>query len=263
MSGLILDHVGGMVRDLVAGATSWERLGFRLTPVSPQMGFVTSGEPMQPWATANRCAMFRTGYLELIGIHRPEAFNPWTAFMNRFEGAHICALRCDDADAAYVALPADRFDPPVQRRREAPLANGGTASLRFRNIFSRDAHFPEGRFIVIEHQTPEAMWQPDMLDHPNGAAGLVEAIFCADDVAATRKRLAAFDCDRLTVLDPAGFAARFPGATLPPRPCIAGVTITFDDPAAAAGLMRANGVTVHDGRWVAGNGMVIAMETER
>jgi hypothetical protein len=253
MTSLRLDHIGCMLRDLATGAARWERLGFRLTPVSPQMGLVTSGEAMQPWATANRCAMFRTGYLELIGLHRPELFNPWARFMARFEGAHICALRCDEADAAYAMLAArsDGFAPPVQRQREA---------LRFRNIFSRDTHFPEARFIVIEHQTPEEMWRADMLDHPNGATGLVAAIFCAEDVAATRKRLEVFGNNRLTVLDSAGLSARFPGVVPPPRPCIAGVTIAFDDPASAIQLMRSNGVTVQDDRWIVpadANGMVI------
>ena len=87
-----------------------------------------------------------------------------------------------EADAAYPPLAArvDGFDAPVQRRRMAPLGlheDGGEAEMRFRNIFSQDDHWPEGRYIVIEHQTPDILWQPDLLVHANGAKALVEALF--------------------------------------------------------------------------------------
>ena len=136
--GLSLDHVGFMVRDLDAGAARWRDLGFHLAPRSPQMG-KTPDAVMAPWATANHCAMFERGYLELIGIVDPALFNPWSAFLDRFEGIHITAFRCREADAAYAALSqrADGFDPPLQRRRDAPYGDG-VREFRFRNIFSRD-----------------------------------------------------------------------------------------------------------------------------
>ena len=58
---------------------------------------------MAPWATANHCVMFERGYLELIGITDPTKHNPWTAFLDRFEGIHITAFRCPEADMAYAA----------------------------------------------------------------------------------------------------------------------------------------------------------------
>jgi len=281
---LRLDHTGTMVRDLAAGAERWRRLGFTLAPKSPQMGFVRPGGPMEPWATANHCAMFRQGYLELIGIHKPEAFNPWAKFMDRFEGTHICAFRCDDADAAYAVLKdrAPGLDPPVQRRRDAPFGEG-TREFRFRNIFSRDDKFPEGRFIVIEHQTPEVIWQEALMEHANGAVALTEVMFCADDMAATAGRLAGIlgsapvpagtgtlhftmpEGARVTVHDAAAFRTRFPGAEPPPRPCMAGVTVAFADVEAAARLMSGNGVAVRPGpagSWIGAeddNGAVMAM----
>ena len=107
--GLSLDHVGFMVRDLDAGEKRWRDLGFQLAARSPQMGATPDGAVMAPWATANHCAMFERGYLELIGITDPTKHNPWTAFLDRFEGIHITAFRCPGADAAYAAL-AQRID---------------------------------------------------------------------------------------------------------------------------------------------------------
>ncbi|MDE0408132.1 MAG: VOC family protein, partial [Alphaproteobacteria bacterium] len=161
---LPLDHTGQMRADLDAGAAAWERLGFLLSPETPQQGAVPGASGMQPWATANRCALFHEGYLELIGIHAPDRFNPWTSFMARHEGIHIAAFRCASADEAWPGMAAQGFAPPVQRARSTPAGE-----MRFRNIFSEDARWPEGRIIVIEHQTPEILWRPELLEHPNGA----------------------------------------------------------------------------------------------
>jgi len=244
------------------------------------MGRVPVQSDMAPWATANLCAMFRRGYLELIGVTRAENFNPWTAFLDRFEGIHITAFRCADADAAYAALAAriEGFDPPLQRQRNAPHGDG-TRLFRFRNIFSQDAHFPEGRFIVIEHQTPEVIWQAELMTHPNGAVSFEEVVFCADPLAPTLQRLAAitgvgadrglFELPgggRVRVLDRAGFTARFPGAAPPPAlPAVAAVVVGVADLAQCQALLSAAGVDVNAGdgdtSWVparAANGGIIA-----
>ena len=178
---LSLDHIGVIVSDLDAAATRWERLGFKLSPRSPQMGLNAKTGDFEPWATANRCAVLSKGYLELIGIHRPGLTNPWERFLARFEGAHIVALRCASADATYPRLAehCDDFDPPVQRRRMAPYGDG-EREMRFRNIFSRDARVPECRYIVIEHQTPEVLWQPSLMTHPNGALAITTVTLCAN-----------------------------------------------------------------------------------
>lgn len=270
---LSLDHFGAMVRDLDTGAERWRKLGFRLAPRSPQMGTVPGDGAMEPWATANHCVVLRRGYLELIGIHDPNRHNPWQSRMDRFEGIHIAALRCEDADRAYATLSAtvEGFDPPVDRRREASVGED-TRTMKFRNIFSRDEAWPEGRMIVIEHQTPEILWQESLMDHPNGAVGLDSLIFCVADPAPLSARLSALlgiDAEvtvsrefqfslagggALTMMAEARFQTRFPDASLPPLPCIAGAVVSVADLSVARSLIDDNGVATtdeQDGFWVA------------
>jgi hypothetical protein len=220
---------------------------------------------MEPWATANHCAVLRRGYLELIGIVDGVRFNPWRAYMDRFEGIHIAALRCDDADSAYAALRTrtDGFDAPVDRQREAPFGSA-TRTMRFRNIFSRDAFYPEGRFIVIEHQTPEVLWQDELMSHPNGAVGLEAIILFADDVEPVLDRMQAIaggTADRsqpdraridlpggggIEILGAAQSAACFPGVNPPQLPCIGGCVVSVEDLAAARRLIAGNGVPINE-----------------
>lgn len=258
-----LDHLGWIGPDLDGSAKAWERLGFTLSRVSPQIGFTGPDGALEPWATANRCAVFEQGYLELIGIIAPERFNPWETYLARGAGAHIAAFRVGEADAAYPML-ADRvagFDPPVQRRRMAPLGlaeSGGEAEMRFRNIFSQDDAWPEGRYIVIEHQTPDVLWQPALLQHPNGAKALVEAVFSAPNPGLTRDRLANLtnrpaqeaaegwridtDGGALTIMTPRGLSKRFPGIEAPDRPAVIGAVVAVEDMGAAKTLLTTNDI---------------------
>lgn len=263
---LSLDHVGAIVRDLAAGAARWERLGFALSPVSRQRGRMPGRDEEGPWASANRCAIFQQGYLELIGVVDPACFNPWEKFLTRFEGLHLLALRVPDADAAHAAFSArsetlrETLNPPVQRARKLDV-DGVEQTMGFRNIFSKDEHYPEGRYIVIEHQTPEYLWQPRYQAHPNGALALQAALLCADDVPAQEARIAALlgmpgdrsdgvvrfappDGGTLELYAAEMFSARY-GFAPPALPGFFGVEVRFEDRARAARLMEDNGVRVH------------------
>ena len=257
-----LDHLGAIVRDLAAGAARWERLGFRLSPLSRQRGRMPGRDEDGPWATANRCAILAQGYLELIGIVDAASFNPWTKFLDRFEGLHLLAFRVPNADSAYAefARRTGTLNAPVQRERRLDV-NGVEETMRFRNIFSRDESYPEGRYIVLEHQTPDFLWQPRYQSHPNGAVALESALVCADDVAAQADRLEtilgvppAKGADSVLRFHPpqggsievhgAGpFEARY-GWRPQALPAFAGLEVRFADRAQAAALMGENGIPV-------------------
>ena len=264
-----LDHLGAIVRDLSTGARKWERLGFALSPVSRQRGMMPGRDDDSPWATANRCAIFERGYLELIGVVEAAAYNPWEKFLGRFEGLHLLALRVPNADAAYADLArrTGTLNAPVQRARILDV-DGIEATMRFRNIFSRDEAYPEGRYIVLEHQTPEYLWQPRYQTHPNGALALESAMVCAEDVPDQLARLETLlgrpperGADGVLRYSPRGggaielhgaheFEARYgwrPGAL----PCFAGVEVHFASRAHAAELMEDNGIPVRrrGGEW--------------
>ena len=134
---------------------------FSLTPVSRQRGAVPGREGFHPWATANRCVILRDTYLELIGVVDPAAFNPWAKFIAKNEGLHILALRCATRrlHTRFCPTRTDALLPPVPRERVLDV-DGEPRTMRFRNIFSRDDVWPEARYLVIEHQTPEFLWQP-------------------------------------------------------------------------------------------------------
>jgi hypothetical protein len=246
--GLTLDHCGCIAVDLQTTAAAWERLGFTLCPESPQRGAVPGLEGMHPWATANRCALFEHGYLELIGVARPGAWNPWAQFMARGPGLHILALRCDNADSTYAALAdtAPFLQPPVQREREVDV-DGALQKMRFRNIFSRDSDCPEARHILIEHQTPDYLWQRRYLSHDNGACELRSATVVADDPAGVAARMEAIGAPAsVEVIDAAAFVRRY-GYRPARLPGLQAVCIGVRHLGDALALLHARGVPVESG----------------
>ncbi|MCH9670071.1 MAG: VOC family protein [Gammaproteobacteria bacterium] len=190
----VLDHIGIASRDLNLAQSTYQRLGFRLTARSIHAGAVEPGGPVVPWGSGNHCAMLDDGYIELLGIVDASLPSSAAAMLERYEGAHIVAFGCDDADNAYAALRErePRTRAPAALERDAPFGehDESTRRAKFRNIYLEPDAFPPAKLIFIEHGTPDVLWQPHLCKHPNTATSLVEVALCTDDVPGTAEHLA-------------------------------------------------------------------------
>ena len=191
---LVLDHIGVGVRDLDRGREAYARLGFALTPRSVHRGSLTPGGPVVAWGSANHCAMFDQGYLEIIGPSPPDATGSIRDMVERYEGAHIVAIGCEDSQKIYEAfsvlgLPVQ---PPRLLERDAPYGVAGdeTRPASFRNAMFDPTVFDEGWLFYIQHLTPDVLWQPHQLAQPNGVVALREIYFCAPGAEAVAAKFA-------------------------------------------------------------------------
>lgn len=188
-----LDHIGTVIRNLDHAEAAFEKLGFQLTPRSYHRGAAAPGGPIEEWGSANRCAMLSQGYLEVLGIVDDSKFSSAQALVAKYEGPHIVAFRPASAEAVQqltdAGLPVD-----VERKLERmiPFGVAGTESRRvaFRNMRFSTSTFPEAQFQYTEHLTRDVMWQPHLLEHPNGALALDCVYLCSPEPAATATRLA-------------------------------------------------------------------------
>ncbi|WP_372622508.1 VOC family protein [Falsiroseomonas sp.] len=209
-TALALDHVGICVRDPAPVWASWERLGFALSPIAQQSGRRTPDGPVEPFGTGNRCAFLRHGYVEMLGILDPSLFaNGVDRFVARYEGMHILALGIGETEENLARLRRGGLAIPGISWLQRPVEPGGPIA-RFARLPFPDA--PEGRVQLIQHLTPELVWDPRWMAHRNGAEALETAILVSAAPAETTARLA-----RLAGLpaepDPlAGFRLRLPGA---------------------------------------------------
>ena len=141
----------------------------------------------------------------------------------------------------------------------------------------RDCAWPEARYLVIEHQTPEYLWQPRYQHHPNGACDLVAVTFVADHPAMLIPRLAALGAI-IVGQDHASISAKFPGRGsvnvissalfaemygYAAHSGLQAITLSFHDLGQALELFKNRGIAVtssRDRQWIAprdANGFVM------
>lgn len=254
---LVLDHVAHFVPDIAAATKALDLLGFTLTPLSVQHHRVEPGASLIPAGAANRCAMLQSGYLEFL---TPAADTPIAqrlrAAIDRYTGVHLVCFGTADSAGVHERLATAGFAPlpPValQRQIESPQ---GEATARFTVTRVPPEAMPEGRIQVVEHHTPELLWQPRWLTHANAATELAATILCVDDPKSAAQRYARFagggahpqgrawvlETARgaLVFIDPASLRREL-GLSPPILPWIVGPQLRCENPGAArAHLARA------------------------
>jgi len=252
-----LDHIGVVVPDVPEAGRAYQKLGFTITPQSshkrqrPDGGF-------DPLGTGNHCVMLRRGYLELIGI--TDTSLPHDSLkerLDRYHGLQLIALGTGDAaavEAAWAAAAGQGVRPLTPLGRDVPQVEGGTKYGSFSIVYLESAAFPEAELFAIQHHSVPVLWQPALLNHANGAEGLVGLDLITPDVEATCARLTRFGLDvdqsgavpsarfqdggELVLLSQDEARRRYPGIALHGAPSVAAMRIAVASLSATAEYFR-------------------------
>lgn len=265
----VLDHVGLFVPDMVAAAAAMERWGFVVTPFSVQSHALGPGEPVVPAGTANRMAMLGLGYLEIL---TPIADTPIAGQLRNaiacYTGMHLIAFGSGDADADHARLARCGFDPvPVVRLQRNIEVAGGEDTARFGVVRVPPGTMTEGRVQYCQHLTPDLVWQPRWLEHPNRVEALCDVLLCVADPEEAAARYARFvgrtaeplgssarvlrlERGRLAFFTPEELVQRMPRVAVPALPFMAAVAMRSADARATRELLSARDVDLE----VAGDG---------
>jgi hypothetical protein len=206
---------------------------------------------------ANRCAMLRQSYLELMALAPGGSSATLMRMLARHAGAHVIALAIDDVAATVARLHRAGIDCPEVEQSERAIDEADAAGPRARFAHLPVAEQPEARINLIRHLTPELLWQERFLRHPNHAIALEEVVLV---VAAPAESAARFSrlSGRPVVPDPeGGYALVLPRGRVrllstdlveakpPAMPSIVGVTLRTDDGGAAAAQLLAAAAVPH------------------
>ena len=134
--------------------------------------------------------------------------------------------------------------------------------LRFTVVRPEVGCMPEGRVQFLSHHTPDALWQPRWLAHPNTARGLTDMLFCVADAREAGARYARYlgrrarhfdggcalrmDRGRLALLERDRLSASLPHVDIPCVPCMAAYAIECADAGRARAALGASGIGFED-----------------
>ena len=262
---LTLDHVALVVSDLDHASKIYSRMGFNLSPRSSHKGKLQPDGPVEPWGTGNHCAMFATGYLEILGITDKNRHSEHVqVLLDEYEGLHLIALGCTDAgeEARGIRQRLGKGEEPYAVSRDVPMTDGTSKQATFNILQLPDETFPEADLFLIEHKNKDVIWQPDMLPQPNGVVGLAEVTICSDRLQETAGRLSAAlgvtpegDADTLVfnlahgtikITSPDVLSDLFAGVKPPKLPWVAAAEFRASDVVTCRDYLRGNDFNIHE-----------------
>jgi hypothetical protein len=199
--------------------------------------------------------MFRWGYLELVAIVDSTLdAGPFPGFLARYAGIHLVAFRTDDA--ATTAAELERREVALDGvfdLQRAVDTEDGEAMLRLSLVRPAPEAISEARLSLVQHHTPENLWQPRYLDHPNGVTALSGAVLCVEDPPASAARFEkllgltaerqgealVLSCrhGRVSFVSPNELADLLPGAQILACPYVAGASVVCADLERAADIV--------------------------
>lgn len=265
---LDLDHVGVAVRDLDVGERAFRKLGFTLTRRSFHRGSRAPGAPIEEWGSGNHCAMLEQGYLEIIGLTDPAKFSSVKPMLYMYEGTHIVAFKPKSVRHVHDVLAARHLPVDDVRELERMAAYGPDGQeqrrVAFHNMYWTRSHFTEARLQYTEHLTPDTMWQPHLLEHPNGAVSVSRVFLCAPEASHVARKLAPMlgvnprpvsdgeydlrlSSSEVKIVTPAVWNKWSPGTALPPLPAPVGLAVGVRSLAETRSYLAQRGIAPLDG----------------
>lgn len=182
-----VDHLMLIARDLARAHDQWAAAGFTLSPLGRHSDFL---------GTANHTVMLADDYIEIMGFLTETPAN--LPFRNLIddggEGVRRIALRSRSVVETAADQRAAGLDPPesLHFSRPVPLTDGGAMPASFNVIhWPADRQISAFQIFACEHLTPDAVWQPALLRHPNTARRLLRTEVVSPDPVAEADALAA------------------------------------------------------------------------
>jgi hypothetical protein len=236
------------------------------------LGFTVVPDAQHPFGSGNCCVFFRDRtYLEPITILDREAADVAAANGNVFirrlkrfaerrkgEGFAMVALATEDAARDVVDLrKLDLSQGELfEFKRKAEMPDGSDAEIGVKLAYAAHVDAPDALFFTCQRLGSEALFQPEYVEHPNGALGVSAVAAVAENPADFHILLTAMtgqrelrttsfgveanvDGQEILILTPPGFRARY--GVEPPDPrrglLFAAFDVSVSDVDAAAAIL--------------------------
>lgn len=161
-----------------------------LAPHYVQQGFCLSDLALHNLGSCNRLIMLDGTYVELLGW--PAGAPPQRQEIAQSElGLEALVFRSHDAQATYRRLMAAGMAVnPVQALARMAQVDGQEVQVRFQTVRFAQQPVPGLRMYFCQHLTPDYVWLPELLQHPNGVNRMVRITMRSPNAMQTAQTLA-------------------------------------------------------------------------
>jgi hypothetical protein len=254
-----IDHVGLVAKDVAALREAYARLGFTVSAATPVTQPNPDGKREISLGLVSAHVAFASTCLELTAVRHPGQGCHLDKWLAKGEGPHVMGLRTSDIDRSYnELLAAGLILPPTRASSRRVTGNGvkGIAQMRWFELpesISREAFT-----CVIQHDTPELVYDPRLTSHANGALGIRSVFTVVENMdeafgryhrlPGTKRRSFAvgrtiiMNEQQIVVVERGGLTAMFPGLDVGQPPHIGGFALTVADLAATRALFAKQGI---------------------
>ncbi|MBM3526388.1 MAG: VOC family protein, partial [Alphaproteobacteria bacterium] len=165
-TGIAVDHIGVVVRDLEREIAAWRALGFHVSNPVPLMGRDEKGRAV-PLGQSSAHIVFANTYVELSSPV-PGSGNHLERYLVLGDGVRILVLAADDAGSARAALAPHGPDMAAPRDATRAIEIAGRADVaRFVWFPLPIDVIPGVLSAVVQHLTPELVFHPSLVAHAN------------------------------------------------------------------------------------------------
>ena len=147
------------------------------------LGFTLTPKSRHSLGSLNHLILFQDTYLELIGLERDGSVRK--DIMESRMGIDGFVLKMDGEEAVLTELEKAGLRANAPQRFSRVVENSGKAE--FIAVRLEPGQFAEGRVYFCRHLTPELVWQPGHMTHPNGVSGIGKLTIAAADPDMTRE----------------------------------------------------------------------------
>lgn len=188
---LQLDHVGIVTRDLQLLRERWLRLGFAPTAIRELYRIDSQTGERVPLGQRSCHAVFAQSYVELSEVTTSDASHHLAHWQARGPGLDILALSSTTLLSHHARLAKGPYalTPLADASRRIDYGSS-QGDARFSWCMLAPSESPEGLVCLMQHLSPELVYQAEVQQHPNGAVALEEILISmpARDLAAMSAR---------------------------------------------------------------------------
>lgn len=255
----VIDHVGLVGKDVHAMRAAFQRLGFAATAPKELMRWDSKTGERESLQQESAHAVLEQGYIELSAVVTDDASHHLARYLRRYQGLHVLALSSGDIDADHARCEQAGLEPTPVSIATRDVEYGvrqGTAQFRWFMLAPHSA--PEGLLCYVHNHTPELVFQPEVMSHPNSAVALhgvtvvaskperaaehYRALLGLDPIAGDEELRFEMDGQCIRIMTRHAFIARYPGAGVPAMPCLRAFDVIVRDLGAARAYLNATRV---------------------